>query len=29
MIVSAEVGIMKPDPKIYQMAVEQLGNKNK
>ncbi|MGB9586442.1 MAG: HAD family hydrolase [Anaerolineales bacterium] len=24
-IISAEVGLMKPDPRIYQLAVEQLG----
>jgi epoxide hydrolase-like predicted phosphatase len=24
-IISAEVGVMKPDPKIYQIAMEQLG----
>ena len=25
LIISAEVGVMKPDPKIYQIAMEQLG----
>jgi epoxide hydrolase-like predicted phosphatase len=25
MIISAEIGVMKPDPRIYQAALEQLG----
>lgn len=28
-IISAEVGLMKPDPRIYHLAVEQLGVKPK
>lgn len=25
MVISAEVGVVKPDPRIYQMALEQIG----